>query len=340
MNRPVSHRARTDRHAAERAVLLVAVCVFAISASPGCSRNPATGELQLSPMSVQQEIALGAQAMPELIDEYGGESDDPTLRDYVERIGAEVATYTEEYNPDLPWEFTLLDSDVVNAFALPGGKVFITEGLMARMTNEAQLAGVLGHEIGHVTARHAANQISQQMAIAGLSYAVLRGAGAGESRLMQMIVGQTGQGFLLKFSRDDELQSDELGIRYMVRADYDPLGQLQVMEILDDVQAEYGSGPPEFLSTHPYPETRIEYIRRLIETEYAYTQDNSRFDLHEDRFRRIALPRLGDVRRRGVRPGAWRLAAGESGSAGHAAFGWCGVCAGMPLPSGVPVASR
>ncbi|MFG0331033.1 MAG: M48 family metalloprotease [Phycisphaerales bacterium] len=289
---------------------IVIAATTALIAGSGCSRNEATGRLQFDQLTTKQEIALGAQAMPELIEQYGGESDDRVLREYVERVGSKLAEYTEGENPQLPWEFTLLDSDVINAFALPGGKVFMSRGLMAKMTNEAQLAGVLGHEIGHVTAEHIDERISQAtLASYGVELTQML-AGSGEGALAQVVpvvVGVGGQGFLLKFSRDQESEADWLGMRYMRRAGYDPIGQLQVMRILDE--ASQGSSAPEILSTHPLPSTRIENVQELLDTTFKNSQNDPDLGLYEERFERVVGGRLSAIP---VGPDSFAL--------------WCGVC--------------
>jgi predicted Zn-dependent protease len=116
--------------------------------------EPRDGERQFIALSRSQEIAMGTEAQPQLTEQYGGEVADQIATGYVTEVGQAMAALTEGDYPSLPWEFTLLDSDVINAFALPGGKVFLSRGLAARMRDEAQMAGVIGHEIGHVTARH------------------------------------------------------------------------------------------------------------------------------------------------------------------------------------------
>jgi len=265
--------------------------------STGCSVNPATGRSQLNMMSTQDEIALGTQAMPTLITEYGGEVADKTLREYVTRVGMHLAKQTEADNPDLPWEFTLLDSDVINAFALPGGKVFISLGLMAEMSNEAQLAGVLGHEIGHVTARHINDRMVQEAGVSVFASILTSATKESDySEMVGLVVGVGGTGFILKYSRSQESESDTLGIRYMTRAGYDPIGQLQVMQILESAQEEAGgAGAPEWLSTHPYPTTRIDDINHLLASDYASTQNNPEYQLYEDRFQRTASQKLATL---------------------------------------------
>lgn len=277
-------------------ILFAGMLVLACGIQFGCSTNPATGRLQFDTYSTQEEIALGNSAKPQLTKEYGGEIKDSVLRDYVTGVGTELAKHTEAYNPDLPWEFTVLDSPVINAFALPGGKVFISAGLLARMNNEAQLAGVLGHEIGHVTAQHTDERIGQALVVAGIAGAA--GVAANNSdddwaKVVPVIVGVGGQGYLLRYNRGQELEADQLGMRYMARARYNPAGQKQVMQILEDSRVEAGGGtPPEWLSTHPYPETRIREINNLLATNFKKTQNNPEYSLHEERFNRVARPRL------------------------------------------------
>lgn len=282
-------------------VYLVAGATLAAACLTGCRTNEATGRSQLVVLSAEQEIALGTEAMPELVKEYGGEVSDSVLREYVAEIGRELATYTEADNPDLPWEFTLLDSEVINAFALPGGKVFMSRGLMTRMTNEAQLAGVLGHEIGHVTAQHVNERMSQAITLQVGVVAAAIGTRNNDNALAKYVpalVGVGGQGFLLKFSRDQESEADHLGMRYMARAGYHPRAQMQVMEILQEaVHESGGASAPEFLSTHPYPETRIARIREDLSKIYTNADNNPNLSYHEARFQRIARPRLDALTR-------------------------------------------
>lgn len=248
----------------------------------GCAKNSATGRTQFNLMNRDQEIALGMQAAPELISGYGGEVPDQVLRDYVTRIGLKVAAGVEKEYQNIPWKFTLLNSDVINAFALPGGQVFMSRALMERMTNEAQLAGVLGHECGHVTAEHIDQRMGREntlqigAAIAGAA------AGAEYGDLVANGILQTGGLFTMKFGRGEESEADSLGIRYMVRAGYNPEGQLQVMQILKE--ASGGGGPPEWLSTHPAPQTRINEIKDLLRDKYAKTANNPEYTFGEASF--------------------------------------------------------
>ncbi len=225
-----------------------------------CATNPATGKTQLSFISESQEIAMGRDAAAQ-VDASIGLYPDSALQVYVQRVGARLAATSER--PDLPWQFRVVDDQAVNAFALPGGFIYVTRGILADLNNEAELASVIGHEIGHVTARHSVNQASKaQLAQLGLAIGVLvkpeleRYAGA----------AQAGLGLLfLKFSRDDESQADQLGLRYMRRAGYDPRQMPDVFALLTRVsQASGGSRVPEWLETHPDPENRYATMSRAV----------------------------------------------------------------------------
>ncbi len=269
--------------------LLVAL-LAALGAGPlsGCSVNPATGRSQLLLLSSNQVAEMGQVAKPDLIASYGGEISDSKVRTYVASVGNSLAQFTEADNPALPWSFIVLNSDVINAFALPGGNVFITRGLLTRIDSEASLAGVLGHEIGHVTARHVDERMSQATGIQ-LGVAVL--AGTTQSQLIQVAGDLFGNGYLLHFGRSQELEADSLGLRYMVRAGYDPRGQADVMEMLE--AASQGNRTPEMLSTHPDPGRRLQAINTAIQRDYAKVINNPNYGLYEDRYRQNVLSRLG-----------------------------------------------
>lgn len=256
-----------------------------------CSTNPATGRSQLNLLSRTEEIQIGQEAAPELTIAYGGEVPSQELQAYVTQIGMDLAAQTEADFPSLPWSFTFLNTDVINAFALPGGQVFITRGLVERMDNEAQLAGVLGHEIAHVTARHANNRLSRQL---GLSVAAaIGGAVIGDDEDMQLLVNGlvTGAGvYALTFDRGQESESDLLGMRYMVKAGYDPAAHLRVMQIL--AEASEGPRQPEWLSTHPLPETRIEQIQELLSDEFQPFVNSPEYNLYRERFQSTMLSGL------------------------------------------------
>jgi predicted Zn-dependent protease len=303
-------------------VLAASLCAFVGPLLGGCTHNAATGEsrLAIGYLSTSQQIALGDEAQPQLTQEYGGVVPAPAINSYVTEVGMKMVPFTEADNPSLPWEFTLLDSPVINAFALPGGKVFMSRGLAEKMTNEAQLAGVLGHEIGHVTAEHVPERMQTAMGTSLLATVASAAAGLGDSAAIQqltdVVVGYGGQGYLLSFGRGQELEADMLGMRYMTRAGYDPVGQRQVMAIL--AEASSGARSPEFLSTHPHPESRIAQINELLATDYAGITGTSRVGLYESRYRQKFLTPIASV------PAPTASAEGER--RGVVAYAWCGIC--------------
>lgn len=291
-----------------------------LAGSGGCSTNTATGRSYFNSLTREQEIALGTEAAPQLAAEYGGAVQDAALQGYLREVGLKLAQQTEDDGPSLPWEFTLLDSEVINAFALPGGKVFMSRGLADQMTSEAQLAGVLGHEVGHVLAEHVDDRIGRSQVVnTGVQLiGVLAGSSdGGMAQLVPAIVGQAGQGYLLRFGRAQELEADALGMRYMERAGYNPRGQREVMEIL--AAASEGPRQAEFFSTHPHPESRIAQIDELLATTYADTQNNKAYGTFESRFQDRYLKRS-----RAMGPAAGE---GRRGIAVAFAPEWCAVCA-------------
>ena len=226
--------------------------------------NPVTGEEQHLSLAPQQEIALGLQAMPEMLQQYGGEHPDQQAQALVDRVGERIVAKSDAATTDWQFDFHLLaDPRTINAFALPGGQVFITAALLSELKSEGQLAGVLGHEIGHVVARHSAQRMAKQQLTQGITGAVIVAAGGGgEAQLAQMV----GQMVNMKYGREDELQSDTLGVRFMSQAGYDPRAMIGVQEIL--AQQSAGQAPPEILSTHPSAPNRIQTIEAAIARIY------------------------------------------------------------------------
>lgn len=271
-------------------VMALGVMVAVLGAA-GCSINKTTGRTQLNVLSRDEEIQIGTQGKAEMVQEYGGEVAKADVRQYVTEVGMKLVKTTAVDDPEnqsLPWEFTLLDSDVINAFALPGGKVFMSRGLAAKLTNEAELAGVLGHEIGHVMARHTnerfADAIKMQVG-AGLIDAIVGG------NIATTLSNNFGDIALKSYGRAQESEADTLGVRYMVRANYNPVGQQQVMELLDEVTGKDGR-PPEFLSTHPDPGKRAKAVAALIAKEYPQTQNNPAYGLHEAEYKQRFLSKI------------------------------------------------
>jgi len=218
--------------------------------------NPYTGRIQTIDMSAEQEIAIGLQSAPEIAQQHGGLYPDERLQSYVDAIGRKLVNNSMARETPYRYDFHLLADDrTINAFALPGGQIFITYALFSKL-NEAQLAGVLGHEIGHVIGRHSAERIAESSFWRTVTMGASVGADAGG------IVGSIGQNTLLKNGRGDELESDELGVLLMIRSGYEPREMIRVMQILKEA-----AGPnrtPEFQSTHPDPENRIQKIKEAI----------------------------------------------------------------------------
>ncbi len=217
-----------------------------------CARNPVTGKRQLSLVSTEQEIALGKESA-EQVTQSIGRYPDAGLQAYVEGVGKKLAAASER--PALPWSFTVLDDPTVNAFALPGGPVFVTRGILTHLNSEAELASVLGHEIGHITARHSVQQISKaQVAQLGLGVGMIFSE---DLRRFGPVAGAGLQLMFLKFGRDAEKEADKLGFKYMVNQGYDPRQMAEVFKTLDRSSAQAGAGRlPAWLSTHPDPGDR------------------------------------------------------------------------------------
>jgi predicted Zn-dependent protease len=239
----------------------------------GCATvvNPVTGKEERTVMDVQTEIAEGKKAHQSVIAEYGIYPD-PKLQAYVDRIGQRLAA--QSHRSELQWTFTVLDSPEINAFALPGGYVYVTRGIMAYMESEADLAGVIGHEIGHVTARHGAQRATrQQTAGLGVLAASVLGAVLGVGDLASQLSQGVAAGYVANYSREQELQADKLGAEYLVRNNYDPQNMVDVIQVLrsqerfaaDQARAE-GKTPtqgPDWLASHPSNEQRLEDIRQI-----------------------------------------------------------------------------
>lgn len=236
--------------------ILVGAALFAT----GCATNPATGGRMLSLVSESQEIQMGQQYR-EQIPAQMGLYDDAALQSYVDSVGQALAAASER--PNLPWSFQVVDDPVVNAFALPGGPIYLARGIMAYFNSEAEMASVLGHEIGHVTARHAVEQISRQQ-LAQIGFVAGMIAVPELRPFGDALSGGLGLLFL-QYGREDESQSDMLGHRYMTRLGYDPQGAVGMFQILEGQQRAAGGSPlPEWQSSHPDPGNRLEAARRRV----------------------------------------------------------------------------
>lgn len=237
-------------------IALVAIVTYYSSTS----ENPLTGEKQRVAMSPEQEIALGYKSAPQMAAQMGGLSQNEKAQALVKQLGQRLVS--QSFAAKSPYKFSfhvLADPRTVNAFALPGGPIFVTEGLLRLLKTEAELAGVLGHEIGHVIARHSSERLAKQQLTQGLLGALVVGSGDYTTAQIGQVVGNM---INMSYGRDDELESDALGIRIMAEAGYDPRAMVRVMEVL--AKASGGSRQPEFVSTHPAPENRSERIKQEI----------------------------------------------------------------------------
>jgi len=242
------------------ALALFAAALAALAALGACATNPVTGRREFSLVSANQEAQMGREGYAAVLAEYGS-YEDSTLQRYVNGIGQRLAKVS--HLPDLDWHFTVIDDPSVNAFAMPGGYIYITRGILAHLNSEAQLAGVLGHEIAHVTRRHSASQISRQQ---------LAGIGLGVASVLSPTVARYGQlaeqalGLMfLKYSREHENEADASGVDYATRAGFDPVEIPPTYAMLRRVGERAGQRLPAFLSTHPDPgdrETRTSELAR------------------------------------------------------------------------------
>lgn len=259
------------------------------------SINEVTGEKQYVSLSTDQEVALGLQAVPEMSQQFGGIVDHPILSEYVEQVGDKVASATGAKQQVYDYDFHVLaDAETINAFALPGGQVFITIGLLKELRTESELAGVLGHEVAHVAARHGAEHLAKQQFSGALVGAVAVGASDPNdpysAQRNAALAAGVAQMVNMKFGREDELESDALGVRFMDSAGYDPEGMKRLMQVL--AKAGGGRSQPEFFSTHPNPENRLERIDVLIREA-----GGPGGEVGADRYEANVLDVIGGIRR-------------------------------------------
>jgi predicted Zn-dependent protease len=238
---------------------LIACLTSSIFLFSNCARNPVTGKSQVVLMSEAQEISMGKAADPQIVAQFGLYQD-KSLQDYISQKGKQMAAIS--HRPNINYEFKILDSEVLNAFATPGGYVYFTRGIMAHFNNEAQFAGVLGHETGHITARHSVSQ--QRNAILGQVGII---AGAVISPAFGRFAESASQGLgllFLKFGRDAERQADELGVEYSSKIGYDAKEMADFFTTLERKgEGSAGAELPDFLSTHPNPGDRNVTVNKL-----------------------------------------------------------------------------
>ncbi len=258
-----------------------------LTAVAGCQVNPITGKSELVSMSVEQEVAMGVEAAPQFEEQFGGPVTDSALQSYVSSVGqslVETMLRTLAEDPKLekphnrlkqmPWEFTLVASDTPNAFALPGGKIFLTAGLTRLMTNERQMAGVLAHEISHVVASHNVKGIQRQVGASVLVEII--GYAAGDYGSAAEMAGKVVTGMThLSYTREDEYEADRGGILYMTPAGFNPYGMVELLQVLKSLHDKEPGSLQEMFSTHPLSSKRIEQARQFIEDTEPYNNYSS-----------------------------------------------------------------
>ncbi len=235
--------------------LLFVVCLIS-----GCFTNPITGQEELMLVSEQQDFEIGRRYAPEIETQMGGRIPSPVLQNYVNSVGQKVAAVS--HRPDYDYHFVALDHEMMNAFALPGGYIFITRGMLEKLESEAQLAAILAHETAHVVARDTAAAMSRDIGINVVLSAVTSEETSGT---LSTVADVTNQILGLSYSREDEKTADLAGLDYMVAAGYNPNAMVETMKMLN---AENDSRPIEFFSTHPSPENRIAYLEEKILLNY------------------------------------------------------------------------
>ncbi len=226
--------------------------------------NEYTGKKQHISLSVDDEIRLGLQSAPHMAQEYGGLYPDQEAQALVKKVGQKIVSSSIARETPYRYDYHLLrDPQTVNAFALPGGQIFITYGLFKLLKTEDQLAGVLAHETGHVVGRHSAEQMAKHELTNGILSGIMAGTDPSTAQMASMVANFKN----LKYGRTDELEADNLGVKFMIDAGYNPYNFIEVMDILD--RASGGQAPPEFQSTHPSGPHRVEEIKAAIE-QYGY----------------------------------------------------------------------
>ncbi|MDH4184708.1 MAG: M48 family metalloprotease [Nitrospinota bacterium] len=251
-----------------RDFLLAATAASAYVAT-GCATNPVTGESQLMLMDKDTEIQMDRENSPHQISADYGPNSDANMSEYISHVGVRLSSLS--HRPDMPYTYRVVDATYINAYAFPGGTISATRGIMLALENEASLAALLGHEIGHVNARHTASRMSKalltQLAVAGLVVA------AGNDKNMAPLaagLGALGAGILLaKYSRDDERQADGLGMEYMVRAGYNPVGMVNLMEALMSMSKEKPSVIEMMFASHPMSEERYKMAKDSLSDQFS-----------------------------------------------------------------------
>lgn len=278
--------------------LCVSTAIAAACVLVACVQNPATGKKEFAPFmpSTGQQVSLGLKAAPEFERQSGGRITNPVVQNYVNSVGQRIINVVPpNERRDFRFSFTVVNDKIINAFALPGGPIYITRGLLYKLETEADLAFVLGHEVGHVVAQHSARQMSKQTEMQLL----ISGAGmfAGDSQGGQTAVelGKFAGGmYLLKYGRDEESQADTLGLKYIVSAGYDPQASITVMKVLQSATSGSGKGN-DWFATHPNPGNRLESLNNQIRRNYPQTINNPKFVTNREAFSQNVLRQRAEV---------------------------------------------
>ena len=250
----------------------------------GCATNPVTGKKQLMLLSEEQEIAIDRENSPHQFSADYGTLQNKVLNDYINRTGKSIAART--HRSDMPYSFRGVNATYVNAYAFPGGSIGCTRGILLALDNEAELAGLLGHELGHVNARHTAEHMSKgilaQAAVAVAGIAVAAGTDSGALGSLTMGLGSIGAGALLaKYSRDNEREADALGMEYMVRSNYNAKGMVGLMDVLRSLSKHKPNAIELMFATHPMSEERYQ---TAVETSGTKYESSKSFPVHRERY--------------------------------------------------------
>jgi len=244
----------------------LAGAVLAAALLAACQQAPLTGRQQLILLPESQDAQMGLEAYQQILDE-SRVANDPDLNRRVQEVGRRIAAVSPQ--PDWDWQFTLLENDEPNAFALPGGKVGVHTGLFRVAESDAQLAAVIGHEVAHAIARHGAERMSQGMLAQGAAAVI--GVGTGSSAYAELAAQAATLGIILPYSRTQESEADHIGLFYMAEAGYDPRAAVALWR---NFESFGGARPPEFLSTHPAPGSRIDNLEELMPAALEVYQAN------------------------------------------------------------------
>ena len=268
-------------------ILKLMILSFALCLSTGCETNPISGEEQLMLISEDQDIAIGREYAPEVEKQLGGRIRDEALQNYIDTVGQRIVRIS--HRSYWQYHFTAVNHSMVNALALPGGYIFVTKGMLEKITTEAQLAALLSHETVHVVARHSAAAMSQQIGISilvqGLGVSGAMPSSQAAYRMTQLAL----QLIDLKYSREHEREADKAGMDYMVKAGYNPYGAVELMQML---QQQDQVRPTEFLSSHPSPENRILYLTSRAQSRYP---DVTNLKIAKEDYQKNILDRLPEI---------------------------------------------